>query len=305
MSTSKPSVLIIGLGLIGASFGKALKATGSARVLGADQQAEVPKIALASGVIDEAVDQFSNLEQVDVIVLAVPVKAIGAVLKQVKHLIPRAKVLTDVGSVKGAVVKQVEAELGAIPSCFVPGHPIAGAEKSGVKAANPHLFEKHLHILTPLEQSSADAIALISQLWTAVGADVVTMPVDRHDEVLAATSHLPHLLAFSLVDTLARESDNREIFRYAAGGFRDFTRIAASDPTMWHDVFLTNQDATLKILRKFQSDLALLEQAIESSDGDVLKTVFHRSKSARDYFTQVLEQRENGVAFSAITDYTP
>jgi 3-phosphoshikimate 1-carboxyvinyltransferase len=131
------------------------------------------------------------------------------------------------------------------------------------------------------------------------------MDVARHDEVLAATSHLPHLLAFSLVDTLARESDNREIFRYAAGGFRDFTRIAASDPTMWHDVFLTNQDATLNILRKFQSDLAMLEHAIETADGDLLKTVFHRSKSARDYFTQVLEQREKGVSCSAISDYNP
>lgn len=305
MSANKPTVLIIGLGLIGASFGKALKAAGAARVFGADQLPEVPKAALDAHIIDEAVVDFSRLEQVDVIVLAVPVKAIGSVLAQVKHLIPTAKVLTDVGSVKGAVVKQVQAELKGLPSCFVPGHPIAGAEKSGVAAANEHLFENHLHILTPLEQSSPEAIELISTLWSTVGADVVTMPVDRHDEVLAATSHLPHLLAFSLVDTLARESDNREIFRYAAGGFRDFTRIAASDPTMWHDVFLTNQDATLKILRKFQSDLAMLEQAIEASDGDVLKNVFHRSKSARDYFTQVLEQRENGVTFSAITDYTP
>lgn len=305
MQDTKPSVLIVGLGLIGASLGKALRHAGTAYVYGSDQQADVPEEALNSEIIDEIVVDLANLKEVDVIVMAVPVKAIASVLADIAHLLPTVKVLTDVGSVKGAVVKQVQEVLGELPAYFVPGHPIAGAEKSGVGAANVDLFDKHLHILTPLPQSSPAAVELLTQLWTSVGADVVTMDVDRHDEVLAATSHLPHLLAFSLVDTLARESDNREIFRYAAGGFRDFTRIAASDPTMWHDVFLTNQDATLKILRKFQSDLAMLEHAIETSDGELLKTVFHRSKSARDYFTQVLEQREKGVSFSAITDYNP
>lgn len=133
---------------------------------------------------------------------------------------------------------------------------------------------------------------MVSSLWQQCGAQVVEMSVERHDEVLAATSHLPHLLAFSLVDTLARESENREIFKYAAGGFRDFSRIAASDPTMWHDIFLMNGDATLKILRRFQSDLHLLEEAIEHQDGDLLHTVFTRAKSARDYFTEIMESRQ-------------
>lgn len=305
MSVERPSVLIVGLGLIGASFGKALRLANAAYVLGYDITPGVPERAIELGVIDDIIVDLSAVKAVDVIVLAVPVKAMQSLVVQLACAIETATVLTDVGSVKGEVVAQVERALGYLPSCFVPGHPIAGAEKSGVDAAQADLFERHLHILTPLVDTSDEALALATSLWQQVGADVVTMAVEQHDEVLAATSHLPHLLAFSLVDTLARESENREIFRYAAGGFRDFTRIAASDPTMWHDVFLTNQHATLKILRKFQADLSMLEHAIEQSDGDLLKTVFRRAKSARDYFTEVLEQREQGVSCSAIADYQP
>ncbi|MEJ2042802.1 MAG: prephenate dehydrogenase/arogenate dehydrogenase family protein [Reinekea sp.] len=287
-------VLIVGLGLIGASFGKALKQCTSVHVLGFDVQPGVSVQAKELGVVDEACSTLQDLVNVDVVVMAVPVMAIGSVLEQIKYLIPSLKVLTDVGSVKGEVIRTVTDSLGTVPGCFVPGHPIAGGEKSGVTAAKADLFNRHMHILTPLENSHPDAVELISQLWSACGAEVVTMSVDRHDEVLAATSHLPHLLAFSLVDTLARESENYEIFRYAAGGFRDFSRIAASDPTMWHDVFLSNQAATLKILHRFQADLELLENAIRHSDGDLLRTVFTRAKSARDYFTELLDQRQKG-----------
>lgn len=288
------TVLVIGLGLIGASFAKALKTTNTAYVFGTDVNPEVPETAQSLGIIDEAITDVSELKHVDVIVLAVPVLAIESVMATVKHLVPTLTALTDVGSVKGAVVDAVEEALGILPRCFVPGHPIAGAEKSGVHAANEHLFEKHMHILTPLDSSSTQAVECVTQLWQQCGADVVTMTVERHDEVLAATSHLPHLLAFSLVDTLARESRNREIFQYAAGGFRDFSRIAASDPTMWHDIFLMNKTATLKILRRFQSDLSLLENAIEEDNGDLLHATFTRAKSARDYFTDILEAREHG-----------
>jgi len=290
--TNNVRVLIVGLGLIGASFGKALKKANAATVLGYDQDETVPQQAVELGVIDEAVVSIDSLSAVDVIVMAVPVLAVGSVVSKLKPLIATAKALTDVGSVKGEVVKAVHEQLGEIPSCFVPGHPIAGAEQSGVAAAKDDLFDRHMHILTPLAESDASAVTLISSLWQACGAEVVTMSVERHDEVLAATSHLPHLLAFSLVDTLARESENREIFKYAAGGFRDFSRIAASDPTMWHDIFLTNKDAMLKILKRFQSDLGILEQAIEHDDGDLLHTVFTRAKSARDFFTDILEERQ-------------
>jgi len=288
----KTRVLVVGLGLIGASFAKAIKQAGVAYVLGYDRDPAVPGLAIDTQVIDEAVADLSSVTSVDVVVMAVPVMAIAGVVEQIRHLMADLKVLTDVGSVKGEVVRSVAGVLGDLPACFVPGHPIAGGEKSGVLAAEADLFKHHMHILTPLDNSSPAAVELLMGLWSACGAEVVTMTVQRHDEVLAATSHLPHLLAFSLVDTLARESENREIFKYAAGGFRDFSRIAASDPTMWHDIFLTNRDATLSILRRFQSDLSLLEQAIEHADGDLLRTVFTRAKSARDYFTEILESRQ-------------
>lgn len=289
---NKPKVLVIGLGLIGASFAKALREAEAAVVYGYDQDLSVPEQALSSGVIDEPVHNLQELSAIDVVVLAVPVMAMGDTVSQIQHLLPGLTALTDVGSVKRAVVDAIQDALGYLPASFVPGHPIAGAEKSGVTAAQSDLFQRHMHILTPLPESGPEATAMVSSLWQQCGAQVVEMSVERHDEVLAATSHLPHLLAFSLVDTLARESENREIFKYAAGGFRDFSRIAASDPTMWHDIFLMNGDATLKILRRFQSDLHLLEEAIEHQDGDLLHTVFTRAKSARDYFTEIMESRQ-------------
>ncbi len=286
-----PRVLIIGLGLIGASFGRVLKQKNAAYVLGYDNQDGVAQQAIELDVIDEAVADLGDVNSVDVVVMAVPVKAIGPVVSQIKHLIDQLTVLTDVASVKLEVVRAVQKQLGELPSCFVPGHPIAGIEKSGVTAAKADLFERHIHILTPLESSNAEAVDLITKLWQVCGAQVVTMPLERHDEVLAATSHLPHLLAFSLVDTLSRESENREIFTYAASGFRDFSRIASSDPTMWHDICLTNKDAILKVMGRFQSDLAILSEAIEHADGDLLRTIFTRAKSSRDYFTDLLEAR--------------
>jgi 3-phosphoshikimate 1-carboxyvinyltransferase len=288
----KPRVLIIGLGMIGASFAKALRLSQAATVIGLDARAGVAAKARDMGIVDEAVS-FPDLETpFDVVVLAVPVLAMGTVLEQLKPWLKPETVISDVGSVKGAVISAAIEVLGELPPGFVPGHPIAGAERSGLEAAKSDLFDHHLLILTPLPTSSAEAVQLLTRLWQSVGADVVTMSPERHDEVLAATSHLPHLLAFSLVDTLARESENREIFRYAAGGFRDFTRIAASDPTMWHDVFLANRDATLTILKRFQADLDVLANAIEHNEGETLKSVFGRAKSARDYFTEILNSRQ-------------
>lgn len=290
--TTKPRVLIVGLGMIGASFAKALCLSQAATVIGLDAQPGVAEKARAMGIVDEAVS-FPDLNTaVDVVILAVPVLAMGPVLTQLKPWLRADTVISDVGSVKGAVVDAARDALGDLPAGFVPGHPIAGAERSGLAAAKSDLFDHHLLILTPLPSSSPEAVQLLTRLWQSVGADVVTMSVSRHDEVLAATSHLPHLLAFSLVDTLARESENREIFRYAAGGFRDFTRIAASDPTMWHDVFLANREATLSILRRFQADLDVLAEAIENREGATLKSVFGRAKSARDYFTEILSSRQ-------------
>ncbi|MEG6992550.1 prephenate dehydrogenase/arogenate dehydrogenase family protein, partial [Pseudomonas aeruginosa] len=156
------------------------------------------------------------------------------------------------------------------------GHPIAGSEQSGVTAAKATLFRRHKVILTPSAETDADALALVDSLWRALGADVEHMEVEHHDEVLAATSHLPHLLAFTLVDSLAKRSENLEIFRYAAGGFRDFTRIAGSDPVMWHDIFLANREAVLRTLDVFRDDLDALREAVDTGDGHQLLGVFTR-----------------------------
>ncbi|MDH2002767.1 bifunctional prephenate dehydrogenase/3-phosphoshikimate 1-carboxyvinyltransferase, partial [Pseudomonas sp. GD03691] len=200
-------------------------------------------------------------------------------------------ILTDVGSAKGNVVRAAKAVFGGMPVRFIPGHPIAGSEQSGVEAANAKLFRRHKVILTPLDNADADAIQCVEALWRELGADVEQMAVEHHDEVLAATSHLPHLLAFTLVDSLAKRSENLEIFRYAAGGFRDFTRIAGSDPVMWHDIFLANREAVLRILDVFRDDLDDLREAVDHGDGQQLMGVFTRARVAREHFSKILARR--------------
>src|SRR5690606_19345963 len=180
---------------------------------------------------------------------------------------------------------------GGMPPRFVPGHPIAGSEQSGVTAANPQLFRRHKVILTPVAETDPEALALVDRLWRALGADVEHMQVEHHDQVLAATSHLPHMLAYTLVDSLARRNENLEIFRYAAGGFRDFTRIAGSDPLMWHDIFLANRDAVLQALDEFRDDLDALRAAVVEGDGHHLLGVFTRARVAREHFSKILARR--------------
>lgn len=294
VSPAKPKlkVLVIGLGLIGASFAAALKNSGRYHLLGADRSVQTLNAALALGIVDEIVPDLTAPINVDVVVLAVPVMATEQVLKQLESVIPSLIALTDVGSVKTPVIEATKRALGDIPSCFVPGHPIAGAEKSGVEAANPQLFNQHMVIITPAPNANSEAVSVVESLWQNCGANVVQMTPKRHDEVLAATSHLPHLLAFSLVDTLAKESDNREIFEYAAGGFRDFSRIAASDATMWHDIFLTNSEPMLSVLNRFRGDLDQLAMAIEQKDSQQIIAVLERAKSARDHFGDILAKRK-------------
>jgi 3-phosphoshikimate 1-carboxyvinyltransferase len=200
-------------------------------------------------------------------------------------------VLTDVGSAKGNVVSAARLAFGEMPARFVPGHPIAGSEQSGVEASNAQLFKRHKVILTPLPETDPKALAVVDRLWSELGADVEHMEVGRHDEVLAATSHLPHLLAFGLVDSLAKRNENLDIFRYAAGGFRDFTRIAGSDPVMWHDIFLANREAVLRTLDSFQTDLDALREAMVAGDGHQLLGVFTRARVAREHFGKILAQR--------------
>lgn len=296
-------VVVIGLGLIGGSLAKALKQQQFAKQVAAfDRNTDELQQGLDLGVIDVACESMAQaLDQADLVVLAVPVKATEAVLRDMYPHLPSNAVITDVGSTKGNVIDAARAVFGTIPPTFVPGHPIAGSEKSGVAAADEKLFVKHKVIVTPLPDSDEKAIQLISRMWQSAGAEVLRMDVARHDEVLAATSHLPHILAFSLVDTLAKDQESKEIFRYAAGGFRDFTRIAASDPTMWHDVCIANRTELLNQLDAFTQGLSRLRSAIEAQDSQTMLGVFTRAKAAREHFNKML----SGTAYSLTQQQKP
>jgi len=284
------TLAVIGLGLIGGSLAKAAKQTGfAAYTIGYSLNFSEVKLGVELGVIDAAASSVEEaVKNADIVVVAVPVKAFDVSLAEIKPYLKSGAVLTDVGSVKGCFLASVEKIFGSVPDFVVPGHPIAGSERSGVLAADANLYRHHKVILTPTAQTSSESLRLVREMWESCGASVLEMSADHHDEVLAATSHLPHLLAFSLVDTLAGEEENQEIFRYAAGGFRDFTRIAASDPVMWHDIFLANHDALLNVLDHFTQDLDMLRKAVESRDSQTLLGVFTRAKSAREHFTKIL-----------------
>jgi len=281
-------ICIIGVGLIGGSFARALKAANACReIVGAGRNEAQLVRAQELGVIDAyALDVAEAARGADVVVLAVPVGSTEGVVRQLAPVLGPNTILTDVGSTKASVVAAVERALGTLPPRFVPGHPIAGTEKSGVEASFAELFQQRRVILTPLSHTDPEATATVRRLWELAGAEVVEMDVQHHDEVLAATSHLPHLLAFALVDTLARMEERREIFRFAAGGFRDFTRVASSDPQMWHDICLANRDALLDLLATYQADLDRLAAAVREGRGEVLLETFRRAKAARDRFTE-------------------
>jgi 3-phosphoshikimate 1-carboxyvinyltransferase len=286
-------LVIIGLGLIGGSFAKGLRERGLFReVIGVDLDPESRRLAVELGVVDRCeVDLLAACQGADVIQLAVPILAMEKLLTELAKLELGTAVLTDVGSAKGNVVRAARLAFTGKAIRFVPGHPIAGSEQSGVEASNVQLFRRHKVILTPCEQSDELALELVDALWRELGADVEHMEVEHHDQVLAATSHLPHLLAFTLVDSLAKRSENLEIFRYAAGGFRDFTRIAGSDPVMWHDIFLANREAVLRTLDVFRDDLDALRDAVDAGDGHQLLGVFTRARVAREHFGKILARR--------------
>ena len=279
-------ISIIGTGLIGGSLAKALRKSGFAKtVVGADRDEAALKTAVDLGVIDRySTDLIEAVAGSDIIVLAVPVRQTETVLAQLIPGLPVDAVITDVGSSKAHVVSAAERVLGKDIIRFVPGHPIAGREKSGVAASETELFRGHRVILTPLESTQQNAIDLVTEMWNSVGAKTSCLSVQQHDLVLAATSHLPHVLAYATVNTLAGTDYVEEIFEFAAGGFRDFSRIASSDPVMWRDVCLTNKSAILDVLDKFQAGLAEIRRAIETDDSDKLTTAFAASKKIRDNF---------------------
>lgn len=275
---------IIGVGLIGGSLARALKAADyCGEIVGAGRNREHLETAVSLGVIDRFdMDPGNAVNGADMVVVAVPLGAIAGVFDAINGKLDEAAVLTDTGSAKGSVIETAARVFGGCPANFVPGHPIAGTEKSGVDASFAELYKDRRVILTPLDSTDSNATATVRAMWEATGASVVEMDSVHHDAVLAATSHLPHMLAFTLVDSLARLSDSDEVFEFAAGGFRDFTRIASSDPVMWRDICLANGDAVKLLLDRYIGDLEKLGNAVADSDGEKLLAIFQSAKTARD-----------------------
>jgi len=277
-------VALVGLGLIAGSMALAIRRAGLAgTIVGTARSAETRATAAEIGLCDDIVDTPAEaVKDADLVVLCVPIGAMGAVAEQISGVLKPGATVTDVGSVKGAVVSAVGPH---IPKGvhFIPGHPLAGTEHSGPRAGFAELFDNRWCLLTPGKNADGDAVARLVELWQGMGAHVEEMDVDHHDLVLAVTSHAPHLIAYTMVgvaDDLRRVTDS-EVIKYCAAGFRDFTRIAASDPTMWRDVFLTNKDATLEILGRFTEELFALQRAIRTGDGDHLFDYFTHTRAIR------------------------
>lgn len=275
---------IIGVGLIGGSLSLALKKAGQVgEVVGYARTESVRQEALDLGVIDRAASSIADaVQDADMIFLAVPMGAMASVLTELAPHLNDKMIVTDGGSAKAQVVAAARDALGERFSQFVAGHPIAGTEKSGPSAAFATLYNNHRVVLTPVAETNSQSLEKVRAMWQVTGAEVVDMAVEHHDKVLAATSHLPHLLAFNLVGMLAKSADCDEVLRFAAGGFRDFSRIASSDPVMWRDICLSNSSAILDLLNDYRRGLDSLEKAIMNNDGDRLVDEFKRAKQARD-----------------------
>jgi len=277
-------VALIGLGLIASSMYWAIKRAGLAdHVTGYARSEETRQTAREIGLCDTVCDSIADAVQgADLVVLCVPVGAMGAVAEEMSHYLKVGATVSDVGSVKRSVIDAVHEHLPQGVH-FVPAHPLAGTEHSGPTSGFASLFDNRWCILVPTDDSTPEAVAQLRALWEGMGANVDEMDADHHDRVLAVTSHTPHLIAYTMVgvaDDLRRVTDS-EVIKYSAAGFRDFTRIAASDPTMWRDVFLTNKDATMEILGRFTEELFALQRAIRTGDGEQLHQYFTRTRAIR------------------------
>lgn len=277
---------VIGVGLIGGSLARALKRAGAcAEIVGCGRNRTNLQSAASLGIIDTHYDDpIRAVKGSDMVVVAVPLGAMAPLFANLREALSPQAIITDVGSAKASVVADARQYLGLRFPRFVPGHPIAGSEKTGAAASDADLFENRRVILTPLPETETEAHTKVSTMWAMTGAEVVEMSVDQHDNILALTSHLPHLLAYSLVNTLANRNIQTDIFRFAAGGFRDITRIASSDPRLWRDICVANRDAILKTIEYFNLELTQLSEAIVQNDHQGIENVFIRAKKVRDKF---------------------
>ena len=277
-------VAILGLGLIGSSLCHGMIEKGLAKtIVGHAKSAETRRVALELGLVSEVYENAADAARdADLVILCAPVGACGKLAQEIGPVLKPGAIVTDVGSVKGAIIRDCGPH---IPQGvhFIPGHPIAGTEQSGPRSGFASLFHGRWCILTPSENANPEAVEKLTQFWQALGSNVDVMTADHHDLVLAITSHLPHLIAYNTVATAAdlETVTDSEVIKYSASGFRDFTRIAASDPTMWRDVFLNNKDAVLEMLGRFTEELAVLQRAVRWGDGETLFNLFTRAREAR------------------------
>lgn len=283
MATLPRHVHFVGFGLIGSSLARALRVLNpTMRLTVYDHSPAVRQTVQDLGLVDQVMGSLSPVpEGADLVVLAVPMLAFSDVLRDLE--VPPHAILTDVGSVKGIVEEALRLYAPSLLPRFVLGHPLAGTEHSGPEHGFAELFQNRWCLLTPLSETNPSALAMVRNVWEGVGARVDTMSVDHHDQILAITSHIPHLIAFTIVDTAVTLGEDlcQEVVQYAASGFRDFTRIAASDPTMWRDIFLTNKEAVLSMLDRFTEDLESLKTAISNGQGEVLFKTFTNARRIR------------------------
>ena len=277
-------ITIIGVGLLGGSFALAMRKQNTVdKIVGVSRRLSSAENALALGVIDEATDDIKDaVKDASLVLIATPMLSMQTVLQKVAEEVTADCLITDVGSVKSTLVDMVQSDYPQLLSQFVFAHPIAGGERSGVNAARADLFtDKHL-ILAETHLAKPEFVAMNQSVWRSLGAKVVEMSARQHDAVFAYTSHLPHVIAYALVNNLHQQENNQQLFEFASAGFYDFTRIASSDPVMWRDICLSNKREVLNSVRQFSEQLLRLEQAIEQSDADALKEMFSDAKQARD-----------------------
>ena len=287
-------ITLFGVGLIGGSFARALKEAGQVeQIVGVERSEAALARALELGIVDQAATSVADaVRGADLVMIAAPVAQTANILTEIKPHLEPGTIVTDAGSTKSGVVEAAQAVLGDLAAQFVPGHPIAGRETNGPDAAITDLYAKRKVVLTPLEQNAPELVQKVAEAWQACGAEIHYLTPGEHDEVFAAVSHLPHLLAYALVDNIACKSNADLLFQYAASGFRDFTRIAGSSPEMWRDITLANKEALLALLDSYIAQLHAMRDMVANADGEALTDVYANAQRARQNWMHAVEAAE-------------